>query len=403
MMVWSTLLLAFRALRRNSLRSALTMLGIVIGVAAVIAIVTLGSGASARVSAGVSSLGDRLLFVNPGTNLGGPQRGVTVRQFTMRDVAAIERDVTGVEAVSPTANTPVTAVYGNNHWPVNVTGVTKEYFSVRNAMLVRGSEFDEGQYQGGRLVCIIGKTVREQLFGSSDAVGETIRIGIASCPVVGELESKGQSGFGQDQDNVILAPLRAVQSRLVGNEDISSIGVSVAPWAANADVKAGIEALLRVRRNIAPQDDDNFRVMDLAEIAGVLADVTGALTLFLAAIAAVSLLVGGIGIMNIMLVSVTERTREIGIRLAIGALESEVLAQFLVEAVILTTFGGAIGVALGLAGSFAASRALSFPFVLSPAVIIGAFAFSALIGVVFGFMPARRAARLDPIDALRHE
>jgi putative ABC transport system permease protein len=402
-MIFSTLLLAFRALRRNALRSALTMLGIVIGVAAVIAIVTLGSGASQRVSAGVSSLGDRLLFVNPGTNLGGPQRGVTVRQFTMRDVDAIERDVPGVEAVSPTANTPVTAVYGNNHWPVNVTGVTKEYFPVRNAALVRGVEFDEGQYQSGRLVCIIGKTVREELFGSSDPVGASIRIGIVSCPVVGELESKGQSGFGQDQDNVILAPLRAVQSRLVGNEDVSSIGVSVAPWATNADVKARIEALMRVRRNIADQDNDNFRVMDLAEIAGVLADVTGVLTLFLAAIAAVSLLVGGIGIMNIMLVSVTERTREIGIRLAIGALESEVLAQFLVEAVILTTLGGAIGVGLGLAGSFAASRALNFPFVLSPAVILGAFAFSALIGVVFGFMPARRAARLDPIDALRHE
>jgi putative ABC transport system permease protein len=402
-MIWTTLLLAFRALRRNTLRSALTMLGIVIGVAAVIAIVTLGSGASQRVSAGVSSLGDRLLFVNPGTNLGGPQRGVTVRQFTMRDVDAIQRDVTGVEAVSPTANTPVTAVYGNNHWPVNVTGVTKDYFSVRNAVVVRGTEFNEGQYQSGRLVCIIGKTVRDELFGSSDPVGASIRIGITSCPVVGELESKGQSGFGQDQDNVILAPLRAVQTRLVGNEDVTSIGVSVEPWAANSDVKAAIEALMRVRRNIGAQDSDNFRVMDLAEIAGVLADVTGVLTLFLAAIAAVSLLVGGIGIMNIMLVSVTERTREIGIRLAIGALESEVLAQFLVEAVILTTLGGGIGVALGLAGSFAASRALNFPFVLSPTVILGAFAFSALIGVVFGFMPARRAARLDPIDALRHE
>jgi putative ABC transport system permease protein len=402
-MILSTLLLAFRALRRNSLRSALTMLGLVIGVAAVIAIVTLGSGASARVSAGVSSLGDRLLFVNPGTNVGGPQRGVTVRQFTVRDVEAILREVPGIEGVSPTANTPVTAVYGNNHWPVNVTGITKEYFSVRNAAVARGAEFDEGQYQSGRLVCIVGKTVREELFGSSDPVGASIRVGIASCPVVGELESKGQSGFGQDQDNVILAPLRAVHSRLVGNEDISSIGVSVAPWATNADVKAGVERLLRVRRNIGEQDSDNFRVMDLAEIAGVLADVTGVLTLFLAAIAAVSLVVGGIGIMNIMLVSVTERTREIGIRLAIGALESEVLAQFLVEAVILTTFGGAIGVALGLGGSFAAARALAFPFVVSPGVIAGAFVFSALIGVVFGFMPARRAARLDPIDALRHE
>ena len=402
-MIWSTLVLAVRALRRNSLRSALTMLGIVIGVGAVIAIVTLGQGASRRVSTGVSSLGDRLLFVNPGTNIGGPQRGVTIRQFSMRDAEAIAREVPGVEAVSPTASSGVTAVYGNNHWPVNVTGVTKEYFAVRNATLVRGNEFNEAQYQSGRLVCILGKTVREELFGATDPVGASIRVGIASCPVVGELESKGQSGFGNDQDNVILAPLRAVQSRLVGNEDVSSIGVSVAPWAANADVKAAVEALMRLRRNIADQDSDNFRVMDLAEVAGVLADVTGVLTLFLGAIAAVSLLVGGIGIMNIMLVSVTERTREIGIRLAIGALESEVLAQFLVEAVILTTFGGAVGVLLGLLGSFAASRALSFPFVVSPTVIAIAFVFSALIGVVFGFVPARRAARLDPIDALRHE
>ena len=401
-MFWNTLLLAFRALRRNPLRSALTMLGIVIGVASVIAIVTLGNGASERVSAGVSSLGDRLLFVQP-RGSDNVQRGISTRQFTVKDVEAIARDVSGVYAVSPTAATAVTAVFGNNHWPASVTGITSSYFAVQNAKLIRGAEFSEAQYQSGRLVCIIGKTVREELFGATDPVGTTIRLGIAACEVVGELESKGQSGFGNDQDNVVLAPLRAVQSRLVGNENITSIGVSVAPWAANGDVKAGIEVLLRERRNIAEQDSDNFRVMDLAEVAGVLAEVTGALTLFLGAIAAVSLLVGGIGIMNIMLVSVTERTREIGIRLAIGALEGEVLAQFLVESVILTTVGGGIGMALGLSGSYAAARALSFPFVLDPIVIVGSFIFSALIGVVFGFVPARRAARLDPIEALRHE
>jgi putative ABC transport system permease protein len=305
--------------------------------------------------------------------------------------------------VSPTAGSGVTAVYGNNHWSVSVTGITREYFTVRGAKLVRGEEFTEAHYQSGRLVCIIGKTVREELFGSVDPVGATIRLGVASCPIVGELESKGQSSFGNDQDNVILAPLRAVQSRLTGNETIASIGVSVAPWATNAAVKNGIEVLLRERRGVGPQDADNFRVMDLAEVAGVIQNVTTILTLFLGSIAAVSLVVGGIGIMNIMLVSVTERTREIGIRLAIGALEGEVLAQFLVEAVILTTVGGGVGVAIGLLGSYVASVAIGFKFVAEPAVIAGAFAFSAMIGLLFGFVPARRAARLDPIEALRHE
>ncbi|HEX5046251.1 MAG TPA: ABC transporter permease [Gammaproteobacteria bacterium] len=401
-MFGNTLLLAFRALKRNPMRSSLTMLGIVIGVAAVIAIVTLGRGASAQVQANVSSLGDRQLFVQPnGEN--NVQRGVTTRSFTARDVEAIRREVTGVDEVSPTAGGNVTAVYGNNHWSVNVTGITKGYFKVRGAALIRGEEFTEAHYQTGRLVCIIGKTVREELFGATDPVGATLRLGIASCPVVGELESKGQSGLGNDQDNVILAPLRAVQSRLTGNENIGSIGVAVAPWATNATVKEGIQGLLRARRGVGPQDADNFRVMDPAEIAGVLQNVTTILTLFLGSIAAVSLVVGGIGIMNIMLVSVTERTREIGIRLAIGALESEVLAQFLVEAVILTTVGGAIGVAIGLMGSFVASAAIGFKFVVDPAVIAGAFAFSAMIGLLFGFVPARRAARLDPIEALRHE
>jgi putative ABC transport system permease protein len=404
-MIWNTVLLAFRALLRNTMRSALTMLGIVIGVAAVITMVTLGSGARQSVTEGVSSLGDRLLFISPGLagGGGGMQRSATIRQFTMRDVEAIERDVTGLQGVSPSTSSAVTAIAGNNNWNVSVTGVTRDFFPVRNTVVLRGEEFSETHYRSGRLVCIIGRTVREELFGSADPVGAEIRLGRHACQVIGELEPKGQTGFGQDQDNVILAPLRAVQSRLTGNEDISTIAVSMTPSARTSDVIDQLTSLLRERRNIGPRDADNFQIMDLAEVAGVVATVTGVLTLFLTAIAAVSLLVGGIGIMNIMLVSVTERTREIGIRLAIGAMEGEVLAQFLVEAVILTTLGGVIGVALGLGGSYLAAGALGFPFVLDPVVIIVAFLFSAMIGVLFGFLPARRAASLDPIDALRHE
>jgi putative ABC transport system permease protein len=402
-MILNTLILALRALTRNLLRSLLTMLGIVIGVAAVIAIVTLGNGATESVTSQVSSLGDKLLFINPGAGQGNGQGGSAVRQFTLKDSEAIAREISGVLGVSPSAGTQVTAVYGNRNWSSTITGITADYFPVRNASVIRGAEFNELQYQSGRLVCIIGKTVREELFGAVDPVGSVIRLGSTACEIAGELESKGQSSFGNDQDNVILAPLRAVQTRLIGNEDITTINVSIASWAENAEVQARIETLLRERRNLGEHDDDNFRVMDPTEIAGVLGNVTGVLTLFLGAIAAVSLLVGGIGIMNIMLVSVTERTREIGIRLSIGALESEVLAQFLVEAVILTTLGGIIGVGFGLLASFAASRALGFPFIVDPAVLMIAFVFSALVGVVFGYMPARRAAQLDPIEALRHE
>lgn len=403
-MFWNIVHLAFQALFRNLLRSSLTMLGVVIGVSAVITIATLGGGASALVADGVSSLGDRLLFINPNSAGGrGGLNSATPRPFSMRDVDTISSQIDGMLGIAPTVSASVTAVYGNENWNTNVTGVTSDYFSVRNATLARGAAFEASQYLGGKLVCILGKTVREELLGSSDPVGAVIRVGKTSCEVVGELESKGQSGFGNDQDDVILAPLRAVQSRLSGNQDITSIAVSVAPWAEMADVQDDIESLLRQRRNIGENDSDDFQVMDLTQVADVMSNITGVLTLFLSAIAAVSLLVGGIGIMNIMLVSVTERTREIGIRLAIGALEGEVLLQFLVEAVILTTFGGAIGVSIGLLGSYGISNALDFPFVINPTMIIVAFIFCVLIGVVFGYLPARRAASLDPIDALRYE
>ncbi len=402
-MIWNIVQLALRALARNVLRSFLTMLGVIIGVMAVIVIVTLGTGASERISMDVASLGEGVLFINPGQD-GPPMAGSVNRPFSMRDVEALRREVSGLDGVSPTVAMPVTAVYGNQNWSTNVTGITEDYFVVSgNVRVARGNQFSQAEYSSGALTCILGSKVREELFGSANPVGATIRIGRNACRVVGELGSRGQIGFGNNQDDIVLAPLRAVQSRLIGNEDVLNIGVAVASWADADKVKENISAVLRDRRNLLPEEADNFDILDMAEVSSVLSNVTGALTLFLGAIAAVSLLVGGIGIMNIMLVSVTERTREIGIRLAIGALEGEVLLQFLVEAVILTTLGGTIGVLLGLAVSYLAADALGFPFILDPVVVVGAFVFSAFIGILFGFLPARRAASLDPIDALRHE
>ena len=402
-MMWHTILLAFRSLHINPVRSLLAMTSIVIGVAAVVSVVTLGAGASKTITLQVSNLGEKLLFLSPGADQGGPQSGSAVRQFSIKDALSISEQINGVIAASPTVSVHLTAVLGNKNWQTSVNGVTEDYFSVRNAKLIRGNIFTEAQYRSGRVVCILGKTVREELFGAVNPVGSTIRIGVTACKVIGELEPKGQSGFGNDQDNMILAPLRAVQGRLVGNEDITSITVAVSSGISNAQIKFGIQELLRERRNLNPKDADDFEVMDPTELISVLEDITSTLTLFLGAIAAVSLLVGGIGIMNIMLVSVTERTREIGIRLAIGALEKEVLSQFLIEAVILTTLGGIVGVVIGLFMSFGASIAMGIAFVVEPSVVVGAFVFSSLVGIVFGFLPARRAARLDPIDSLRHE
>lgn len=402
-MLWNIVLLALKSLARNMLRSGLTMLGVVIGVAAIIMIATVGSGVRTLVSNTVATMGDRLLFASPSAGGGGPFSETATHPFSMQDVKAIQGQIDGLAGVAPTTSASVTAVYGNKNRRVSVIGITADYFSVRNAAVISGSLFGSVHYLSGNLECILGKTVREELFGSADPIGAVIRVGNTSCQVIGELESKGQTGFGNDQDDVILAPLRAVQSRLVGNQDILSIAVSVEPWADLEQVAPAMEALLRERRHIQEGDADDFEVMDLTQVASVLSSVTRVLTLFLSMVAGVSLAVGGIGIMNIMLVSVTERTREIGLRLAIGALEREVLLQFLIEAVFLTTVGGVVGVVTGLAASFGVSRLLEFPFVVDPGVVALAFVFCVAIGVVLGYLPARRAAGLDPIEALHSE
>ncbi len=403
-MFWNVLLLALREIRRNVMRSSLTILGIVIGVSAVITMVTLGGGATEQVSAEISSLGSNLLHVRPGQRGRGPGgTRSTADMFKMGDAEAISREISGLAAVAPVASQAVQAISGNQNWSTAVIGSTNAYLQVRDWPLEDGRRFTNGELRAGKTVCIIGSTVRKELFSNRNPLGDSIRLGKLSCQVVGVLESKGQSGFGSDQDDFVLLPLRAVQRRIAGNTDIGGIYISAQDGISTEKVKKNIERLMRERRRIAPGQDDDFHVNDMQELVSAMTGTTRVLTGLLGAVAAVSLLVGGIGIMNIMLVSVTERTREIGIRLAIGALARDVLMQFLVEAVVLSSFGGVIGIILGLAAAVVGARLLSVPFVLNPGIVAVAFVFSAAVGVVFGYFPARQAARLDPIEALRHE
>ena len=403
-MLWNVLLLALREIRRNVMRSSLTILGIVIGVAAVITMVTLGGGATAQVSAEISSLGSNLLHVRPGQRGRGPGGArSTADMFEVDDAEAIALEISGLAAVAPIASKGTQAIYRNENWSTTVTGSTNAYLQVRDWPLKNGRQFTDGELHAGKTVCILGATVRDELFGGQEPLGATIRLEKLSCQVVGVLESKGQSSFGTDQDDFVLLPLRAVQRRIAGNTDVSGVYVSAQDGVSTEIVKQDIERLMRERRRISSGEDDDFHVNDMQELVSTMTGTTRVLTGLLGAVAAVSLLVGGIGIMNIMLVSVTERTREIGIRLAIGALEREVLMQFLVEAVVLSSFGGLFGIALAIAASVGLARVLQVPFVFNAGIVVLAFVFSAAVGVIFGYFPARQAARLDPIEALRYE
>ena len=400
-MLWNTLLLSLRAITRNVLRSFLTILGVVIGVAAVITMVTLGKGATRSVSDQISSMGSNLLMLRPGQRFGPTADAAP--NFKLADVEAIRTQISTIDAVAPVASLSVTAVYQARNWSTIVTGSTNDHFRAGNWEIVSGREFSETEERSGRAVCVIGETVRSNLFGTQNPVGSDIRIKQFSCEVVGLLKAKGQSAMGSDQDDTVIMPLRTVQRRLTGTQDVSRLTVAVREGASIDAAKEQLVLLMRERRNIAENEDDNFRVMDTRQIAETLTGTTRILTMLLGAVAAVSLLVGGIGIMNIMLVSVTERTREIGIRLAIGALEREVLLQFLIEAVVLASLGGLIGLALAAGASMTIARMMGIPYLFDPLTNLLSFLFSAAIGVIFGFFPARRAARLDPIDALRHE
>jgi putative ABC transport system permease protein len=400
-MLLEAIKLAIQAIKRNALRSFLTVLGIVIGVGAVIGMVTIGRGTTAKVTADLARLGSNLLFVRPGQF--GPGRASTdAKPFNIRDVEAIRNQIPGLRAVAPTAQKSLTVIYGAENRLTLVTGTDNDYFITQAWTLIAGRQFLEGEGRG-RAVCLLGETVRDKLFGREDPIGHNIRVKNVSCEVIGLLQPKGQSAIGTDQDDVIVMPLPVFQRRLAGNTDIGSIGVSARDDVDTAKVQADLERLLRERRNISAGQLDDFSVRDMKQLAETTMATTTMLTALLGAVAAVSLLVGGIGIMNIMLVSVTERTREIGIRLAIGALERQVLTQFLVEAVVLSLFGGVVGILLGLALAWVATGGLQVPFVPDTTIIFIAFGFSAVVGVVFGYFPARHAARLDPIEALRHE
>jgi putative ABC transport system permease protein len=393
-----------RSIRRNLLRSVLTILGIVIGVSAVITMVTLGNGATLAIQNQISSLGTNLLQVRPGQRLMGPGGGGSgAPSFKDVDADAIASQIGGIAAVAPEARTGATVIANGRNWTSSIIGSTNSWLTTGNWSLGEGRQFSTDELRAGSAVCILGETVRRELFGALPALGAQLRVKHISCEVVAVLSSKGQGSFGNDQDDVVLVPLKTLQRRITGNTRVNTLLVSMMDGSDANRVKSGITQLLRERRKLAQDDDDNFNVLDTKQLGETLSGTTKVMTTLLGAVAAVSLLVGGIGIMNIMLVSVTERTREIGLRLAIGALEREVLLQFLIEAVVLSSLGGLIGIVLATGASFGLAEVMVVPYLFSPSVNLTSFLFSAGIGILFGYFPARRAAQLDPIEALRHE
>lgn len=402
-MLGTTFLLALRSIERHLMRSFLTVLGIVIGVAAVVTMVTLGNATTAAVQSQISALGTNILMIRPGQGFGRGGGGPRPPDFKLADLAAVRQQIAGVTAVAPQVQTSGTAIFEGSNWSTTVNGTTNDYFTVQPWPLASGRTFSDAEEDAGNAVCIIGNTVKQNLFRGRDPVGERFRIKGVSCEVIGVLSTRGQAGFGGDQDDVVMMPLKAVQRRFTGSQDVSVMLVGVDQDFSTNQVQASITDLLRERRRLTEGKEDNFNIFDTKQISETLTGTTTLLTRIVAAVAAISLIVGGIGIMNIMLVSVTERTREIGIRLAIGAVANEVLMQFLVEAVVLSCIGGLIGLVIAQIAIAIISPLMQVEWMFDAEINFIAFAISALIGVVFGYFPARRAASLNPIDALRHE
>ncbi len=399
--------IAFRALARNKMRSALTMLGVIIGVASVIAMVSIGQGAQASVQEQIASVGTNLLFVRAGTqNTGGVRSGTDqggTNTLTVEDIEAIKREVPSVGMASPSVMSRAQVVYGNQNWNTQIQGCSEQYLDIRKWKMQTGVFFTDADVRTAARVAVIGQTVADILFPGTDPVGQMIRVRELPFRVVGVLARRGQDSQGRDQDDLVMAPFTTVQKKLLAITYIQFANVSAISPEATKLAEQQIADLLRQRHKLAPNQENDFSVRNMTDIADAADETNRIMTMLLGSIAGVSLLVGGIGIMNIMLVSVTERTREIGIRMAIGARSSIVQTQFLIESIVLSLAGGAIGIALGVSISVFIPKMLGWPTLISPAAIFGSVIFSAAIGIIFGFFPARKAAGLDPIEALRYE
>jgi putative ABC transport system permease protein len=405
MNVASVVRVAFRALARNKVRSILTMLGIIIGVASVIAMVGLGQGAQRQVEEQIASMGTNMLVVHAGSmKTRGMHGGAgTNTTLTPEDIEAIVRECSAVAMASPSVGAPVNLVFGNQNWATRAEGVSHAYDKIRNWPVVAGEFFTDGDVQVAARVCVIGQTIAKQLFPGLDPIGQTLRVRNLPFRVVGLLAEKGQNQWGRDQDDTIMIPYTTAMKKLLSITYISSANISAVSPRATFTAERQITELLRQRHNIRPGQDDDFGVRNMTDIAEAAEETNRILTLLLSSIAGVSLIVGGIGIMNIMLVSVTERTREIGIRMAVGARSRHVRLQFLIESVVLSMVGGLMGIFVGIGVSFALSGIFNWPRLISPMAIVMSVAFSVAVGVFFGYYPAHKAASLDPIEALRYE
>lgn len=403
-MLSNAFLIAIKEIRRNILRSILTILGIVIGVASVIAMVMIGDGTTASVKESITKLGTNMLTLRVGQERRGPPReDNSSKAFQNEDITAIKNEIQNIKGVAAENSTKMNIVYGNKSNNSSVIGTNNDYFIIKDWALKDGRIFDDSELSSGKSSCIIGTTIVTQLFGDENPIGASIRLKNMTCNVIGVLASKGAAAFGNDQDEIVIVPLKMYQRKIKGDKDVSSIIISITEERYIENAKTEITSLMQERRAVKIGEPDNFHIRDMKDVLDTMTSTTNMLTYLLGSIAAISLLVGGIGIMNIMLVSVTERTREIGTRLAIGAMESEVLLQFLVEAVVLSTWGGIIGIFLGLGVGYAIVNMMQLPFIINNQIIIISFVFSTLIGIIFGYFPARKAARLNPIDALRYE